>query len=499
MQSWAAAARVSLRRGLLHTAVYIFTSLHLCILLASCINDDTFSVSSADRLTFSQDTVRVDTVFSRTPSSTRTFWVYNRTANALRCSNIRLAGGNQTGFRVNVNGVYLGASQGYQINDEELRRGDSLRVFVEATLPLNGKATPQCVTDDLVFRLESGTEQRVVLEAWGWDAEQRNGMTIERDTVLRSDLPLVLAGDIEVKAGATLTIPAGQTLYFNSGCGMTVYGRLLCLGEPGSEVTLRGSRLDRMFPYLPYDGVSGQWHGIRFALESYGNELRFTDIHSACDAIVCDSSDTSATKLTLDAATVHNNKGCGVMATDCRIVAHNTLISNTLGDCLSLTGGETELNGVTLAQFYPYDANRGAALRLTEAARDSLSRSPMAFTMSNTIVTGYDDDVLFASVSDSTLRRFTFSHCLLRTPAIADSLMRLESVVYENIEDTVVAGWKNFRLVDLDQQRYDFHLAPASLAAGSASPLTSLPTDRDALPRKETPSMGCYEAQEPKP
>ena len=110
------------------------------------------------RLAFSIDSVTVDTIFSRVSSSTRTFWVYNKGKSGIRCQNVRLAKGNQTGFRVNVDGIYLGASEGWQTSDIEIRRGDSIRVFVEATTPLTGKDFPQRITDYLVFTLESGVE-----------------------------------------------------------------------------------------------------------------------------------------------------------------------------------------------------------------------------------------------------------------------------------------------------------------------------------------------------
>lgn len=42
-------------------------------LLISCTDDDSFSLSKSDILTFSSDTISMDTVFSTVPTSTRTF------------------------------------------------------------------------------------------------------------------------------------------------------------------------------------------------------------------------------------------------------------------------------------------------------------------------------------------------------------------------------------------------------------------------------------------
>ena len=124
----------------------------LCFLVVSCSDDDDFSTSSSLSLTMGSDTISFDTTFSATPTPTKTFWVYNRSGKSLRLSNVRLERGNQTGYRVNVNGTFLGQNAGWQANDIEVRNKDSIRVFVELTSPLNGKTEPQLVQDNLYKR-----------------------------------------------------------------------------------------------------------------------------------------------------------------------------------------------------------------------------------------------------------------------------------------------------------------------------------------------------------
>ena len=70
---------------------YVFLSMALmAFLLPSCSDDDDFTMSPANLLTFSQDTVSLDTIFSRVPTATKTFWVYNKSGSGIRCSSIRL-------------------------------------------------------------------------------------------------------------------------------------------------------------------------------------------------------------------------------------------------------------------------------------------------------------------------------------------------------------------------------------------------------------------------
>lgn len=469
------------------------TYLLICsvLVLYACTEDDSFTTSTNNRLVFSADTVSLDTIFSRVPSTTKTIWVYNKSGNGIRCSSIKLQNGNQTGFRVNVNGVYLGATQGYQLSNEEIRKGDSLRVFIEITTPSNNQTTPQLVSDELVFSLESGVQQSIELQAWSWDADLLHNVVISKDSTFDSTKPTVIYGGITVNEGATLTIPAGKTLYFHENAGIDVFGKLICKGEPDNEVILRGDRLDHMFDYLPYDGVPGQWGGIVFKESSYGNEITNTDIHASCRAILCDSSDVSRQKLAMKSSTIHNAKGAGIVAYSSKIYLENCQISNTLDDCLTIYGGNTEINNCTIAQFYPLSADRGAALSFTNYLND-ITYPINNLSVRNSIITGYAEDVIMGSLADTGAANYLFDHCLLRTPEIKDSI-KCHDNIWENVEDTTIAGWKNFYKIDTDLLQYDFHLKDSSLAIDAASSVTSLPTDRNAYMRDEKPDMGCYE------
>ena len=158
----------------------IFFFLSVVMLMVACTDDDTFTTSRSNLLSFSTDTLRLDTTFSNDPTSTKTFSVYNKSGNGLRLTNVRLAQGNQTGFRVNVDGVELSAENGYQVSDLEVRNKDSIQVFVEMTSPLNNALTPQEVSDNLLFTLESGVQQKVNLSAYSWDAELIKGRKLQQ-------------------------------------------------------------------------------------------------------------------------------------------------------------------------------------------------------------------------------------------------------------------------------------------------------------------------------
>ena len=463
------------------------------ITLTACSDNDSFSASPSHLLDMEVDTVFMDTVFSNVPTSMRSFWIYNNSGDGIRCSNVRLQNGNQTGFRVNVDGLYLGEQLGFQTPDIEIRKGDSIRVFVELTSHSTYQTSPRMIEDNLVFTLESGVQQVVNLNAWSWDADLVQEMKIKQDSVIDNagKRPLVIYKGITVDSLATLTIEAGSTVYFHDNAGIEVSGRLVCRGDSVNNVVLRGDRLDNMFDYLPYDLLPGRWKGIRFATSSYDNDIAFTDIHSAYDAIVCDSSDVSRRKLTLNSSTIHNCKGYGVKTCNSKVEILNCQISNILSDCVAVLGGDVSLLHCTVAQFYPFDAQRGVALRFTN--NDPLgSWNLRNLSVRNSILTGYSDDEVRWSQPDSTLSFcYSFAYSLLRTPQEDDSIA-FSNIIWEDVKDTIVAGTKNFRRIDTDLLRYDFHLDTLSLARGKANREWALPYNRDGRKNEEEVNMGCY-------
>ncbi len=467
---------------------FLFCLSAISLLFTACTVDEEFSTSKADLLTFSTDTVSLDTVFSAVPSSTFSFWIFNNNSKGLNCASVRLKNGNQTGFRVNVNGTYLSSVTGFRTNNVEIRHGDSIRVFVAVTTPEKNNIAPSLVSDDLVFTLESGSEQSVNLNVYSWDAVKLENMNVTGDTIIdASEKPVVVYGTLNVAAGATLTFKAGSNIYFHSGAGIDVYGTLCSMGKPGNEVVMRSDRLDRMFDYLPYDRVSGLWNGIHIYGESFNNAINYTDLHSAFNGIVCDSSDVDRTKLFLRQSTVHNCQGNGVYAKNCNIEMQNCQITNALNNCMAVYGGKVYINACTFGQFYPFNSDRGAAFLFSSSV-------PLhELDVNNCIITGYADDVLTGIKSDSVFN-YKFSDCIIRTPNIetADSV-NFNNVTFENLKDTLTTAEKMFSDIDINNQYYDFHLADKSSAIGKANKSTTPSMDRDGRERDDEPDLGAYE------
>jgi hypothetical protein len=383
---------------------------------------------------------------------------------------------------------------GYQASEVEIRKGDSIRVFVELTSPVNGRNKPWLVEDNLLFLLESGVTQKVNLNAYSWDAIKYRNLHITNDTTLTGDRPIIVYGKLTVEEHATLTLAAGTTLYFHDGGGIDVYGRLCSQGEAGKEVILRGDRLDWMFDYLPYDLMSGLWDGIHFYETSYDNVMEFTDLHSSFNGIVCDSADVEKQKLTLKNMTVHNCQGKGLSTVNCKVTAENCQFTNTLYECVDILGGDVTMNHCTLTQFYPFDSNRRPALNYYSTATMPLLRMDCI----NSIVTGYPEDVVMGATENENIPfNYRFISSILRTPAVEDA-EHIIDVIFENVEDTAsVQGDKHFKLVDINTQHYDFHLDSRSPAINKGSKDYPVSDDRYGKARDDQPDIGCFEESKP--
>ena len=89
---------------------------------------------------------------------------------------------------------------------------------------------------------------------------------------------------------------------------------------------------------------------------------------------------------------------------------------------------------------------------------------PMTLVCTNTLVTGYADDVVQGEVADTTVVfDYRFADCLLRTPKVEDDSLRFERIIWETPEDSV-QGKQHFRTVDEDNLYYDFALDSISPA-----------------------------------
>ena len=467
---------------------------------ASCVDDCEPSTDLGHRLSFSTDTIAFDTLFTEVSSATQAFLVYNRNKAALRVTGISLAGGETSPFRINVDGM-AGATFG----DIAIRGGDSMYVFVEVTVDPRGQDAPFEVYDSLQFLLESGVMQQVIFTASGQDATVLRGAVIDTDTYFSASRPYLIYDSLRVEEGSTLYMEPGTRLYFSDKVEMLVYGRVEAVGTLDKPIVFRGARTDRMFDYLPYDRLSAQWGGITLHETSADNLFVHCDIHSGTYGLRAKGKGIDTHKLEMRNSQIHNVDEDALQLTSCKASFANSLFTNAGGNCVNILGGQMEFLHCTIANFFPWKSERGAAVNIANYVEEENAMYPLlGVHFVNSIVTGSKNDELMSTVVENTdtadwseYAKYTFTHSLINSWNVArepDSL-HFAHITWEH-KDSAAYGSTNFRNIDHDNFIYDFHLDSLSVARGIASEqyIDLLPYDKDELQRQSGGiDAGCYQ------
>jgi len=480
----------------------------LALLAIACSDYETFSDNPSYRLEFSQDTIAFDTLISTIPSSTKTLYAFNNNGNGMRISNIQLEGGAESLFRVNVDGRYLADGTW---SDFEVLKHDSLVIRIEMTPPEVGSTEPLYFEDKLHFLLENGAKQTVVLTGGSVDAYiQKEGLIIESDETLLTDKAYVIYDSLVVKQGATLTLAEGTTLMFHDKAALHVYGKLIVEGSLEKPVVLRGDRMDHMFDYLRYDNTPSRWEGVIIHRGSYGNEFYQCDLHSSLFGIIVEDTeqvipDETKPSITLDCCILHNIGGDGLQLNNCVSKVTNTQISNTLWHTVNISGGSHTFVYSTIAQFYPFTANRGDALHLVSSEDGGEYGLLRKAHFINCVITGYGPDVIMGeNIPDDGSCNYLFYHSFLNTPPVDDIEHFVGNIFDQDKkknEDEKLVRQDNFLVFDTENFIYDFTPKAESLIRSLADAnYEGVPVfDRLGVSRlaDEGSDAGCYECVPP--
>lgn len=491
-----------------HLISILFAASVIAVFLSACADEESYTQDTGALLQFEQDTLRFDTVFSSIGSSTKRMRIYNRNKKGIHLQTVRLASGGESGFRINVDG-----HSGTVISDVDVLGSDSIFLFAEVTVNPHDSDTPVLVRDSVLFYLESGVCQTLLLEAHGQDVVILRGTVFSTETLLSASRPYLIYDSLVVGAGATLRVGEGTTLCFHNGAYLGVHGRLLCEGSLGKEIVMRGDRTDNIFSYLPYDRMDGQWGGVTLYPESWGNELEYVDIHGGNWGVDCPLSSVDSMKVRMTNTTIGNVRNNALRLVATRGEFANCLFWNAGDYCVNIVGGNHAFVHCTLAQCYPWDSGYGGALYFANCVGDTIFPLERA-SFANSVLTGRIADAIVGAPSEDSDAAFSaqFDHCLVNIDLPEDTPDYIAAMFASSVnehglfpssesssteEDTTkVYGVKNFRKIDDEVYSYDFHLDSLSNArhVGSGDYVGDCPTDL-AGKRRDTsaPDAGCYE------
>lgn len=452
-------------------------------LVSTACKKDSF-ISGTANLSTSADTLHFDTVFTTTGSVTHYFRIFNNNDQKLRIHNISLAGGNNSFFRINVDGT-----PGPIVTNVEIDANDSAYVFVSVKIDPSAANLPFVVRDSIHIQYNQ-QEQWIQLEAWGQNAHFLRSHVVKSDELWTNDKPYVILGGLQVDTNAILSIAQGTRVYFHADAPLVVDGTLHVDGDryDSTRVTFRGDRLDE-----PYRDYPGAWPGIYFRGESTNNILRYATIKNAYQGITTiGPSLNSNPKITLSETIIDNCYDAGIQAVQSSVWAQNCLITNCGKNIILAMGGDYNLNHITAVAFTnSYAQHKDPVLQITDFIREgnTIVTAPLYATISNSIFWADNsivEDEVITSKQGGDAFNVSFQNCLWKVKTNpANAAMK----------DIIANQAPLFDSVDNQKRYYNLRLKEGSPALNKGI-VTPLHKDLDGNPRPiGLPDLGCYERQ----
>lgn len=461
------------------TGLVALTLLIVAIFLGSC-RDDSYDTDPSLKLTFSRDSLLFDTVFTTVGSATRSFRVYNEHNRRVRISTVRLAGGAQSYFRMNVDG-----RSGTTLHDIDIEANDSIFVFVEVTVDPVNQNLPLIIVDSIEFNINQNI-QDVKLVAWGQDAHfihpnftDPNGLEyhrISQDTEWTADLPYVVYGLAVVAPDVTLRMKEGARIHMHNNASLVFLARssLKIEGSPDEPVTIQGDRLEPFYQNQP-----GQWGRIWLTATSKDHVVEHAIIKNGSVGLHVDTLGHPTNPTLQIRNTIIKNKSiAGLFAQGSHVTAENLAVANCGQYALLLAlGGHYDFRHTTVANYYRTDIRHTPSLLLNNYYFDENGQVQIRpfehLFFGNTIIYGSNQEEIVFDVFEGTETEFSFDHCLIRTrldtsgPSYINTLVNNDPLFYDN-------------------QMHDFRLTEESPAIGAGNPDIALDIPYDLAGRNRT-------------
>lgn len=499
---------------------YLFFFGIVVFALSSC-NDELFETRpSSGELEFSRDTVYLDTVFSNISSSTRTFKVYNKSNDNITISDIRLGRGQNSFYRLNVNGT-----SGKFFENIDILAKDSIFVFVEATIDFS-KVTDPIYTDSIVFdqganqqdvklvtlvqdayflypkRDAEGIKEKIVLGMnENGDEIAVEGFYLDGNAVWKKDKPYVIYGYAGVRQGNELLIEKGANIHFHNNSGLLVEknASLKIRGSLDEKVSIQGDRLE---PF--YEEVPGQWGTIWLRAGSKGHEIDHAVIKNSTIGILMDSvGGTPEPALKISNTEIYNTSNIGLLARASHIKGTNVVIGNNGQSSLVCSlGGNYDFTHSTFANYwggsirsYPAVWVNNFLLASGEGGSvEVVLNDLLAANFTNCIIEGNQNIEFLLERNEGAAFSFNFRNNLLRFDDPNGNFSNDPLFDFDNTEyyqDNIFNGEADFK----NLEQHDFIIGEASDAKGKGYLPASqqVPLDILGTNRITSPDLGAYQ------
>lgn len=395
----------------------------LIFMISSC-QKDIIDTDPGVKLEFSQDTIFFDTVFTSLGSITQSITVHNKGKQKINISSIRLAGGEASFYRINVDGTAA-----FEVNDIEINAEDSMYIFCRVTIDPTNERNPYVVSDSVMF-LTNGNLQKVDLVAWGQNVNyiladsyipgypKYKIIAHENETtVWTSDRPYVIYGFAVVDSTGRLEIERGTQIHFHNNSGLWVYkgGSIKVKGSVDAPVVFQGDRLEEFYQDQP-----GQWDRIWINEGAVNNEIDYAVIRNGFIGLQLETlQEQMGNQLILSNTRIENMTGYGILTRFYNMTAYNNEVTDCGQYLAAFTwGGIYDIRQCTFANYWSSSVRVTPSIVLNNYATDQDNVVyPFEFHgyFGNNILDGRNDDELLLMGDEGAPFDFKFDHCLIKT------------------------------------------------------------------------------------
>lgn len=478
------------------TLVILSTSFVLVFFTTSCKKEKVLTQGGS--VTFSADTLMFDTVFTQQGSATRSIIIYNNEKQKINISSIRLKRGDESPFRLNINGI-----PSKEIKDIDLAAEDSMYVFAAVTIDPNAENQPFLVEDSLIVSL-NGSEFVIPVVAFGQNVHYVVDSILQTQT-WANDKPYVIINSATVDENQTLTIQQGTRVYMHANSTLFIAGTLKINGTKQDSVIFQGDRIDRNVLVGDYQDVPGEWGGIYFTSFSHDNVINYAVLKNgglptavqggatqgAMIQLSPDSVNNGSPQLTLTNTIIKNSQQYGILSFNSSLLMDNCLVAECQYENLMLIqGGNYTINNSTVSymsrpgEYFSKAMNHNtvSVANYFYISQTEYLAADLSCKFNNCIIyaNNGEEQEFYTDKVDGYNASVLLNHCLLKAKVAQPSFVVDQSSIFN--QDPLFAGVDSF----------NYHVTTGSPAIGSGVQV-GLTNDLDGVSRATQPTIGCYE------
>ncbi len=434
------------------------------------------------QLSFYPDTVFFDTVFTAIGSVTKEIHVRNNSNCRIIIDKIYLAGGEDSPFRINIDGESETITRNTVIYPR-----DTLFIFVDVIInPLN-EIMPVSVTDSIIF--ETGDKTfRVILQAWGQDVIMVQNK-INGNEVWDSPKPYLVYGNAIIDTLCKLIITEGVRVLFHKNSSLIVEGNIIVSGSVSRPVLFATDIISS-----EYNDVPGLWNGIYLHSGSTGNIINNAEIRNSTFGIQMGEPDKtsphSCPDLQLNNVRIlHNTVNC-LAVFQGNLTAVNSVFAHCGKNCININSdGEYNFIHCTIINFWDYGVRLAPAFNVVQAPYGHCGTEATTVRAINSVIYGDMESEIFIYNNTSGMPvDLLFDHCLLIANESEATFQQSEKFPGSMFN-------KNPEFINIAE--YDFRPDTLSclINTGNVSTAANFPLDIRGASRlaDSLPDIGAYE------